>query len=477
MKKILVVLLSLIFTFSLFGCEKIPRPSSEPEKESVSESVYEEPTDPIIACGTVNLADEIAVFSQIFDNDFVNITANLQAPIGGEYHDLVVTLNARRTYSGYDVIIVGDLAGWRDTEVVVPYFRVWYVDGYYAYGIAEGPSVGDMAFESGKGLTFNQFVSLLNEKIYQDDALRLTYQALKPELANNFKGFKYSQGEQSFSNLYAELLDKVEEYQNRPVYEFIVEGLMGLGLTDGEKLQTLENQIIEICSGNPSVASFIDRVVALVNGYLPPYAQIDLKATVDGLQTALGVTTADIVAKLKAENPDLESMLRNPKEGETLYDYIRSFLRLISVDMLAQQFGGGQDSTFDVLVKSLIDGSKQVTLKDFLENLPTDIDAWVETIDEEYRQTVKDIVTQIKNYLDGKSSVIPRGDACARYVFDVDESGRPASFECRIDASIYPNEMVEGLENGFTYYAGLSVRFNYEDQGVDFTMPYEIELC
>ena len=44
MKKILVVLLSLIFTFSLFGCEKIPRPSSEPEKESVSESVYEEPT-------------------------------------------------------------------------------------------------------------------------------------------------------------------------------------------------------------------------------------------------------------------------------------------------------------------------------------------------------------------------------------------------------------------------------------------------
>lgn len=471
MKKILVVLLSLIFTFSLFGCEKIPRPSSEPEKESVSESVYEEPTDPIIACGTVNLADEIAVFSQIFDNDFVNITANLQAPIGGEYHDLVVTLNARRTYSGYDVIIVGDLAGWRDTEVVVPYFRVWYVGGYYAYEIAEGPSVGDMAFESGKGLTFNQFVSLLNEKIYQDDGLRLAYQAFKPEIANNFKGFVSSQGGKSLSGLYGDFLKQVEEYKNRPVYDFIVEGLIGLKLADGEKLQTLENQIIEICSGNPSLAVFVDRAIALINGYLPVYAQIDLKGTVDSLQTALGLTTAEIIANLKAQNPDIESLLRSPKDGETLYDYIRSFLRLISMDMLAQQFGGGQDATFDLVAKGLIEKSKQVTLADFIATLPTDIDAWVETVDEKYRQTVKDIVAQIKNYIDGKESVIPRGDAVAQYSLLVDESGRPVAFGCRVDAQLYPNESLEGLENGLTYYAGLTVELNYEDQGAKFEIP------
>ena len=70
MKKLLVILMSLIFAFSLFGCEKIPRPSSESQGESESDL---EPLDPIVACGTVNLADEIALLPEIFDNDFINI--------------------------------------------------------------------------------------------------------------------------------------------------------------------------------------------------------------------------------------------------------------------------------------------------------------------------------------------------------------------------------------------------------------------
>ena len=470
MKKILVVLLSLIFAISLLGCEKIPRPSSESEKES--ESVLEEPTDPIIACGTVNLADEIALFSQIFDNDFINVSANLQMPVGGEFCDLTVIIHARRTERGYDAVISGDFTGWHGAEVVTPYFRVWYVDGEYVYAINENPSDGtELAYTHGEGLSFNQFVSLLNEKIYQDDGLRLAYQAFKPEIANNFKGFVSSQGRKSFSGLYGDFLKQVEEYKNRPVYDFIVEGLIGLKLADGEKLQTLENQIIEICSGNPSLAVFVDRAIALINGYLPVYAQIDLKGTVDSLQTVLGLTTAEIIANLKAQNPDLESLLRSPKDGETLYDYTRSFLRLISMDMLAQQFGGGQDATFDLVAKGLIEKSKQVTLADFIATLPTDIDAWVETVDEKYRQTVKDIVAQIKNYIDGKESVIPRGDAIAQYSLLVDESGRPVAFGCRVDAQLYPNESLEGLENGLTYYAGLTVELNYEDQGAKFEIP------
>ena len=472
MKKLLVILMSLIFAFSLFGCEKVPRPSSEKEPESESYL----PLDPIVACGTVNLADEIALFPEIFDNDFINITAVIQAPVGGEYYDLGVTLNARRTEKGYDVVIAGDFAGWHGMEIVVPYFRVWYIDGYYAYEIAEGPSVGDMAFEGGKGLTFNQFISLLNEKIYHDDALRLTYQAFKPEFANAVKGFEPSSGSVSLSGLYDELLDIAEGYMQKPVYEYIVEGLCGLNLTDEESINAFESKIIEICSGNPSVAALIDRVVALANEYLPAYAQIDLKGIVDGLQTALGYTTAEIVDMLKAETPDLESTLRNPKDGETLYDYFRSFLRLISVDMLAQQIGGEGIKTFDELVGGWIDASKQVNLEDFIEKLPEYLDALAQNIDEEYRQKAVEVITQIKNYIQGQASVIPRLDANAVYSFVVDENSRPKAFGCRWDAVIYPNEYIQGLENGLTYYAGLTLEFDYEDQGVEFKMPCAVEL-
>lgn len=469
MKKVLVILLSLIFAISLFGCEKIPRPSSESESDL-------EPLDPIVACGTVNLADEIALFPEIFDNDYINITANLQAPIDGEYYDLVVSLNARRTQRGYDVVIVGDFAGWHDMEVVVPYFRVWYIDGNYAYEIAEDPSVGDMTLECGSGLSFNQFISYLNEQIYYDDGLRLTYQAFKPELANAVNGFESSSASVSLSGLYDEFLDVAESCMQKPVYEYIVEGLCGLNLTDEESLKAFEDKIIEICSGNPSVASFIDRVVALANEYLPAHAQIDLKGMIDGLQSALGYTTQEVVDILKAENPDLANMLRNAKDGETLYDYVRSFLRLISMDMLAQQLGGDGVTTFDALAKDLIEKSKQINLADFIEKIPAYLGEISQNIDEEYRQKAVEVITQIKNYIQSQASVIPRFDANALYMFEVDENSRPKAFGCRVDAVIYPNEYIQGLENGLSYYAMLTLEFDYEDQGVDFSMPFAFEL-
>ncbi len=450
MKKLLALLLALISCFAFLGCQPV-QPSgqeSKNESDSTSENLVE--MQEIQPSGTVNLAEELALFSKLLDNNYINADATVYHS-GQEFY---FKINARRTEKGYDAIVTRTVKGYDGVS------KIYYVDGVEVRGNSLDGVNYDYIKTSEKH--FVDLIGEINAMLNSSTETKLIYHVLKP-LIHRFEGFEEVSHRKDYKDDYNNGVNLLKEYQYRSVYEFVLEQILGVDSTDEEAVNKVRADILDFCSGNPSVAVFIDRLEDYINTKREEENKIDIEAYLNDLQQRSGVTTQEFVDMVKTDIPAISDNLRAPENGESVYGYIRSYLKTISLNMFTKNVIG-QDVTFVDFVDGLIESSKNITVE-YAYN-------WI-------------ISNTIKKAQDGNGNVII-GDHLAAYLaqdiicqklltgftVEVDGKGRPTllkgEFECAM-----PPRAEEGEIDGLI--SSVTVKINYKKTDVKFVLPEEYE--
>ena len=437
MKKILALLLTFVLCFAFCGC--VTTQGSEHESKTESEPLVE--MQEIQPAGTVNLAEDLALFDAILANNYINVD------IVEEFGDMgrQTTINAKRTKDGYDVIFKSVRGAYQDV--------FYYIDGK----LVRGSSHGETEFEYmlvGEG-NFVDVISSYNELINSQTEAKLIYHVLKP-IIHKFEGFKQGAFSRDFSVDYYNAVDLLKRCRSDSVYEFVLSEILKVDPTDEEATAKIKADILDFCSGNPSLAVFVDRIEEYLNTKLDDEHKIDIKTYLNNLQQTSGITTQEFVDLAKEKFPAISDNLRVAEDGETFYDYLRSYLRVISLNMFTQNVLG-KDATFVEFVDSMIEASKNITVEDACNYVISH--------------------TIIKSSDENGNIII--GNHVEEFVTDIiDWKAFLVNCEIKVDNLARPTQIVGGLD--FHYEQGIvsgkmkyfvTVNINYKKADVKFELP------
>ncbi|MBR2336955.1 MAG: hypothetical protein IKA61_03300 [Clostridia bacterium] len=338
MKRIFIVLLAFALVLYAVGCNVNPA-QSEPD-EPLVEMQEIEPAD------TVNLSDELSVFSKILDNNYINA----EAKVNYEGQDYGVTVNAKRTEKGYDAIVTVV------QEATGSIAKIYFIGGKEYRGISENGE--EFSFIKTSDMYWTDRVSLWNKQINAQLETKIIYHVLKP-IVHKFKGFENTAINLNYTQTANGLIKLLSEYRTKSIYDFVVGGLMGIDVSDVEANAKIKEDILAFCSGNPSVAVFIDRIEEYINTNLVGENKINIKEYLNAFQQTSGISTEELVELLRDRMPSVADNLRAVEEGETFYDYLRSYLRVISLNAFATNVLK-TEKTFVEYVSEAIEESKGI---------------------------------------------------------------------------------------------------------------------
>ncbi|MBR2384053.1 MAG: hypothetical protein IKA99_00415 [Clostridia bacterium] len=434
MKKIIIFLLTLVLSLSFIGCNT-PTEESEPLVKMQE----------IQPAGTVNLAEELALFSKLLDNNYINVMAS----VNNNGYESFISVNARRTEKGYDAIV--ELKPKEGTDV----WKIYYIDGVEIR--CQAPDGVNFDYIKTMDCTFVDLIGSFNSTINSMAETRLIYHVLKP-IIHKFNGFENVNESVDYANTLNALTELLKNNRNESVYNFVLSKLMGVDLNDEEAVAQIEEDILEFCSGNPSVAVFIDKIESYINTKLSEENKINIKGYLNGLQQASGVTTQEIVEILRVNVPAIADNLRAVTEGETLYDYLRSYLRTISLNAFTKNVLG-KEGTFVDFVGSIIESAKNITVE-YAYN-------WIisHTFIKSSNGNGNTIIGDHLNYYLAQG--VNYKNLLVQLSVGVDDNGRPTkiagSFEGLIEQST--NHSEQDFEFSF------AISINYRKSNVDFTLP------
>ena len=436
MKKIIIFLLTLALCFSFIGCNT-PTEQSEPlvEMQEIKPS------------GTVNLSEELDLFSSILDNNYINVYATISY-FGQEF---CFEVNARRTQKGYDAIVTRTRKGYEDIG------KIYYVDGVEVRG--ESSDGINYDYLKTSNMHFVDLIGKMNSMLNSSTETKLIYHVLKP-IIHKFNGFENVNESVDYANTLNALTELLKNNRNESVYNFVLREIMGVDLNDEEAVAKIKENILEFCSGNPSVAVFIDKIEAYINTKLDEENKIDIKAYINDLQQRSGVTTEEFVDMAKVRIPAISDNLRVPENGESIYDYLRSYLRVISLNMFVKNVLG-QNTTFVNFIDGLIESSKNITVEYAYNWIISH--TFAKSQDSNGNYIIGDY---LNNYL---AQGVYYKNLLAHFSVGVDDSGRPTkiagSFEGLIEQS------TNHSEQDFEYSFAISI--NYRKTNVKFELPEE----
>ena len=346
MKKLLSILLVLVLSFAFFGCNT-GTATDEPLVEMQE----------IQAVGTVNLADELSLFSKVLDNNYINVKIKIREENVPSYsNERTYDVKAKRTAKGYDIIIIATMED-DETDSVG---KIFYVDGNIVQAYA--PNGKDFQYKTqGQGVYFVDLMSSYNAQINADTKSKLIYHVLKPIL-HKYVEIKETLEYREFEEDYESTIELLEKNRSQSIHDFVLKEILGVVPSNVEDVTKIKDGILEFCSGNPSIATFIDKIESYINTLVSEENKIDIKAYVNDLQKRSGVTTQEFVVMARENIPNIADNLRDANEGEGIYDYIRSYLRVISLNTFVKEVIG-VDMPFVDFVNQQIEQSKQISVE------------------------------------------------------------------------------------------------------------------
>ena len=447
-----------ILIFACVGCNitKYPQSESEESSPALSESEELESEEPLVQMqeiqpsGTVNLAEELSLFSSLLDNNYINVNGT----VSYNGYDYALKLNARRTEKGYDAIIDIKVNG------ATYAWRLYYVDGVEIRGVARDGV--NFEYMQASNRSFVDLIARLNLEINSSTETKLLYHAIKPIL-HKYVEVKELSFSEDLKDDYQNAIALLAKYRSRSIYDFVLEEILKVDTASEEASAKVKADILEFCSGNTSVAVFIDKIEGYINTKLSQENKINIKEYLNDLQARSGITTQEFVEMARERFSMISANLRDADEGESLYDYVRSYFRVISLNTFAKSVLK-TDKTFVEYVDELIESSKQITVE-YAYN-------WI--VSNYFKITSDDEGNVVIG--DHLSKIITNPIAFTKLFIGcevgVDKKGRPSKIKGEICYE-YPSSQVD-VSWGNKYAIDLTV--DYSNESVDFKIPQEIIL-
>ncbi len=420
--KFLIVVLMITLALALVSCKKKGDSESEstatpPASESVqasdssstpaqstpAESTPAESTPvesthgSVTGAGTpvdgVDVSPALDLLSPILGNEYVTIEFAFEySNKDGSYLDDLgceVTAHVKQTAKGYDAVAnvvvseqyvsgSGDYS-YNHTAVI----DVYYIDGLLV--MAGKMDEGEVEYVKGELGTLSDLVTMVNGQIANNPEMLEAYQMAMPAFEEllavidqvDLRGLAVNETI-DVKQLVFDVVDYVEANKAVDMYSWILRDVLGINPSDTAAVTALENEILALGEGNPTVAQVLDRLVALVNK--KANTQIVLKDIVDAIQAELGMTTAEIIDMYNEEvmgywkwdenlQEDVwctDDYLPAPGEGDTVYDYFYALLNMYKLnDLLAE----GDFDSFEDFCSFIKGGLQYTTFGDFVNEI------------------------------------------------------------------------------------------------------------
>lgn len=403
--KLLLVILAMVVAMFAISCNNgggTSESTSESESESVVESVSEPEEVPIVGAGEngeVNLGDALDLLAPVLDNDYITVSFTMDSSSTANQVKFATQTQAtayvKRTLSGYDVIATFvQMAETQEQMYPIATVTVYYVDGLAVFGVTSYSQQGVVEeWNKLEAATFNELINELNQMIAADEEALAAY----GEVMKAVQQLEIILSEQETANVDIPMSFNLAEYANSALsfvlankdddmYSFLLETVYGVDVEDSDAVIEFEESFMAMLQANPTVAAVIDQAVASLNQTIMDNAradaeeagvefdesavfQIDLEALCGLLQEKTGMSTADIIALIKSEFPELSDYLTDPEEGEGLYDYIYVRAQMITIDDLAKQISGKPDATALTLLGEVRTELLGITLGDLVNGV------------------------------------------------------------------------------------------------------------
>jgi hypothetical protein len=138
---------------------------------------------------------------------------------------------------------------------------------------------------------------------------------------------------------------------------------MGITESEEEVVESIMASVEELCADNPTLVTFINRLVAFINTELEPENQINIIE----ICSALEAEGLNAVAFYEMVNYFVGfEVLPAPEAEMSLVDYLDYVLSGIRVDDLAKLVNGSEDATFVSVVARILQLARQTTLGDII---------------------------------------------------------------------------------------------------------------
>lgn len=364
LNKFLLVAMAFILAFSVVGCKKKKGESTEESKKPAVEESLPEITNPVIPADGVDVSSALDLLAPVLGNAYttIRLDADINATVNSETVTMAVDGVAyiKMTGKGYDAVAEFSAQvsepGYSDEMSA----KLWFVDGTAAFGVSY--SGEPMQYSKITVGNVNDLLTQVNMMIAQQPELKAQYEQIMPVVEQVIatiqeEGNKLEAVDETidYKAIYDQVVGHIVANKNMNMYDWALTYVLGVDATDSQAVIAFENSVLAIGQENPSLATVLDRLVALVNSKLPADSQISLKAIVDEIQSLTGLTTAEIVQMFNeymygeevynpatqdyviVVNPDLA--LPAPEAGVTLYDYVYALLNTQSLSTALEEMG------------------------------------------------------------------------------------------------------------------------------------------
>ncbi|MBE5742949.1 MAG: hypothetical protein E7360_06525 [Clostridiales bacterium] len=496
MKKIITAILLIVMSFILslsVACKNTAKQSDGGlvEGESQSESVLT--PIPVEPSGDVNVNDVLSILNPILNNDYVNLTFSLTAEENGG--SSVGNLNAyvKRTVRGYDAIVdmsVGTVVN--NVNYKIADVKVYYVDGIATVGnrLYDGISAGEWNYTKQTVGNFNQLLNELNKKISKNaseeygEVLTLI-QTLKTALEEmELKNVNIVTPEESadMTDEANSIINVIWSNETTPIYDLLLSTLK-IDKNDSEAVANFENSIKAYVKENPNVWAILENTVNSLLQFIPSEEKTDLKTIIDTIQQKSGVTTEEFVALINSNIEDEKQKLRAPltDKNETIYEYVKSYLKIITLDKLVSQITG-TETTAENVIDNVLSILKVTTVKQAVNSVIGYAVSQKEG--QEEGGTDNTAPTQVDYFEMIKAMQVQFGTVYSKTVFRTDAQGRPIEFSQVEDIELsYFMQTEEVSSSGDLIFekvemssaSMLNVKIDYvKPLGVKFAIPKDV---